>query len=225
METKVYAADVDQLKDEDLFRRLYQSVLPERREKTDRMVFGKDKRLSLGAGALLEWALREEGLKDFRLTTTANGKPCLAHPGGIYFNLSHSGTRVMCALSDQEIGCDVEQVTEIDLKIARQFFSDEENRALMTCQDKDRRKDLFFRFWTLKESFIKAAGVGLLLPLDQFSIIIDHDRILVRQNLDDRTYYFKEFDLSDGYKYAVCSVDKPVDFLRFSYRKTYYEQK
>lgn len=60
MQIKVYTADVSKLEDIELFMHLYSRVSEERRVKTDRMVFGKDKRLSLGAGALLEAALAAE---------------------------------------------------------------------------------------------------------------------------------------------------------------------
>ena len=36
----------------------------------------------------------------------------------------------MCAISDCDIGCDVEQITNIDMEIARRFFFSEENEAL-----------------------------------------------------------------------------------------------
>jgi len=53
MDIKVYVADVGQLMDEKLFQHLYKCVSAGRREKVDRMRLDKDKRLSLGAGALL----------------------------------------------------------------------------------------------------------------------------------------------------------------------------
>ncbi len=210
MNIKVYTADVDRLMDAELFARLYRSVSSERRAKVDRMIFAKDKRLSLGAGALLEAALAAEGVDEFAFTTKANLKPCLAG-GGIFFNLSHSGARVMCAVSDHEIGCDVEKVTDTDMEIARRFFYAEEYASLKRCEDGASLNDLFFRYWTLKESFMKATGQGFSLPLDEFCIVLNGDRVTVRQNVDERAYYFKEFCLNDGYKYAICSVDKPAD--------------
>ena len=108
MKIKVYTADVREREDTELFLRLYSLVSIERKKKTDRMVFAKDKRLSLGAGALLEYALGAEGVSDFTMTTEHNKKPCLANKGDIKFNISHSGTKVMCVVSDSDIGCDVE---------------------------------------------------------------------------------------------------------------------
>ena len=220
MKIKVYTADVSALQEEGLFLRLYRRVSPERREKTDRMVFGKDKRLSLGAGALLEVVLAAEGVRDFTLTTEGNKKPRLAHRDDIRFNLSHAGTKVMCAVSDQDIGCDVEQITEIDMEIAKRFFFAEEYEALMNCREKGERNELFFRYWTLKESFMKATGLGFKLALDDFCILLGERDISVRQNVDSRAYCFREFCLNDGYRYAVCSAEKqeiPCEILRYDF--------
>ena len=212
---KIYTADVRSLTDARRFQQLYDRVSPERRSKADRMRFEKDKCLSLGAGALLEAALTAEGVSDFTMTVSHDGKPRLAHEKNVHFNLSHSGTKVMCALSDSEIGCDVEQIKESDMKIAKRFFHPAEYEALMQCGDTE-RNGLFFRYWTLKESFMKATGLGLQLPLDAFCIVLDGSGIRVEQSVDARAYDFRELDFNDGYRYAVCSVDKPLDQLLLS---------
>lgn len=209
MEIKIYTADVGPLSDERLFRALYERVSAGRREKTDRMRFEKDKRLTLGAGALLETALAAEGVDDFTMAEEQNHKPCLAGRPALKFNLSHSGTKVLCALSDCDIGCDVEAVREIDMKIARRFFFAGEYEALLRCPPGE-RGELFFRFWTCKESFMKATGLGLALPLGDFCVLLEGDAPRVRQQVDGRSYYFKEFDRGDAYRYAVCSAGKPL---------------
>ncbi len=220
MNIKVYTADVSALENKALFTRLYNGVSAERRAKTDRMVFGKDKRLSLGAGALLEAALAAEGVTDLTFTTEHNKKPRLANRNDISFNISHSGTKVMCAVSDRDIGCDVERITDIDMEIARRFFFNEEYVSLMNCADKSERNDLFFRYWTLKESFMKVTGLGFRLALDDFCIILGENDIAVRQSVDGRRYCFREYFQDDGYRYAVCSAGDPLfppDMIRFDF--------
>ena len=85
-----------------------------------------------------------------------------------------------------------------------------EYEALQNCRASEERKILFFRFWTLKESFMKATGLGFRLPLDAFSIIPGPEGVTLRQQVDSRQYYFREYDLQDGYRYALCSAEKPV---------------
>lgn len=209
MQIKIYTADVRELDDPELFSRIYSRVSSDRKAKTDRMVFKKDKKLSLGAGALLEYVLSAHGVTDLTFTTEHNKKPRLANEDGIKFNISHSGTKVICAVSDNDIGCDVEKITDIDMEIAKRFFFAEEYKALMKCADRAERNDLFFRYWTLKESFMKATGLGFRLSLDDFCILLDGDDISVRHTVDSRKYFFREFFLNDGYRYAVCSADSP----------------
>ena len=102
------------------------------------------------------------------------------------------------------------------MKIAKRFFHPMEYEALMQCRDAESLRKLFFRYWTLKESFMKATGLGFQLPLDSFCVILKGSGIGVEQSVDTRAYYFKELDLNDGYKYAVCSVDKPFDQILIS---------
>ena len=210
MNIRILTADTKELEDEGLYRRFYSFVSPWRKEKTDRMRFMKDKCLSLGAGVLLEAALREAGVRDLQFSSEANGKPRLSLREDIRFNLSHSGTKVLCALSDHDIGCDVEQIRDKGPEIAERFFFREEYEALQNCRASEERRVLFFRFWTLKESFMKATGLGFRLPLDAFSVIPGAGGVTLRQQVDSRQYYFREYDLQDGYRYAVCSADKPV---------------
>ena len=65
---------------------------------------------------------------------------------------------------------------------------------------------MFFRLWTLKESFVKALGKGILMPFDSFCIDFSGGEISVRQNATSQQYFFKEYALCDGFKYAVCGL-------------------
>lgn len=65
---------------------------------------------------------------------------------------------------------------------------------------------MFFRLWTLKESFVKALGKGILMPFDSFCIDFSGGEISVRQNVTSQQYFFKEYALGDGFKYAVCGL-------------------
>lgn len=199
---KVYIADVEALKNPEVYRTCYSKVSCERKEKIDRFYFEKDKRLSLAAELVLQQALGEKGISTWQQHLGVNGKPYI---DGIYFNLSHSEDKVMCAVSDWEIGCDVEKVTDIELAISQRFFYGTEHETIMEKVTDEERYDTFFRLWTLKESFMKVTGLGMSLPLDAFRIDLGEDEIKVEQQVDHQAYCFKEYDLRDGYKYAVCT--------------------
>jgi len=103
------------------------------------------------------------------------GKPSLntkTAQNGIYFNVSHSNELALFAFSMQkEIGVDIEYIRsdiEID-QIAQTLFSSPEKHSLDSLTDRDKLEG-FYNCWTRKEAFIKAIGMGLSIPLDQFDV-------------------------------------------------------
>jgi len=203
--TVTYYSDTCALADRGLFERLYSTVSDYRRSKIDGYIFDKDKRLSLGVELLLRKALEDMG-EDADLScidTVANGKPVI-RGSDFHFNLSHSEERVMCSVSDSDVGCDVERIQPIDLDIARRYFYGTEYDAIASESLPDSRYDLFYRFWTLKESFMKVTGLGFELELDRFRISLG-DPITVDQTVDAGPYHFREYFVDDGYRYACCS--------------------
>ncbi len=194
MKTKVYIADTSALRDDAVFERCLTRVSGERVNKINRCAKHEDKIRSLAAGLLLEKALDDVGVSEREIRTDDNGKPYLAN-GAVFFNLSHSGGRVMCAVSDMEVGCDVQKVGEANTKIADRFFDPSERLQINAIADKSERTNMFYRLWTLKESYVKALGTGLKTPLNSFSVT-------AKESVNG--YYFKEYNIEDGYKYAVC---------------------
>lgn len=205
MNTRVYLADASSLQDDSLFEAVYLSVSEERRKKTDRIRFRKDKCLSLGAEYLLMCACREFGIdyKNESIIKTGFSKPVFSD-SRVHFNLSHSGERVMCIMSEFPVGCDVEKKHPVNLRIAKRFFAEDEYRAIESCETQEAREDMFFRLWTLKESFMKCTGLGLSLPLNGFSISVNGGEACVKQSVDQACYTLFERNYDDGYRYAWC---------------------
>jgi 4'-phosphopantetheinyl transferase len=97
------------------------------------------------------------------------GKPSLADPGDVRFNLSHSDDLAALAVCRGfEIGVDVERVRHIDgvERIAERFFAERESQAVLGAVG-DLQDRLFMRFWTCKEAYLKATGDGLSRPFDE----------------------------------------------------------
>jgi len=117
----------------------------------------------------------------WRFGANEHGRPFIALPEqhrGLHFNLSHTRSMTACVLAAQpEIGIDVENAAQPrDFPaIARGFFTPEEAQALAGVAGEEQRR-LFYRFWTLKEAYIKAIGTGLSTPLDSFSFTFDPSR-------------------------------------------------
>jgi 4'-phosphopantetheinyl transferase len=103
------------------------------------------------------------------------GKPAVCGDTGLRFNLSHSGRLAAYAFTlDCEIGIDIEEVRSMpDLEpIARHYFCPAEAAQLLSLSGEIERREAFFRCWTRKESYVKAIGDGLSIPLDQFQVTL-----------------------------------------------------
>lgn len=90
------------------------------------------------------------------------------------FNLSHTKDMIVCAVTlNNDIGCDVENITRSNdvLKVAERYFSPFEIDALFSLPEAEQR-NRFFDYWTLKEAYIKAWGLGLAIPLKDFNFDI-----------------------------------------------------
>ena len=98
------------------------------------------------------------------------GKPEVSNASTpLRFNLSHNNEIIICAIClNKDIGCDIENLSRkisVDA-IAKRFFSPSEH--VLISKDNER----FFEYWTLKEAFVKATGLGISQGLDTFSFEI-----------------------------------------------------
>jgi 4'-phosphopantetheinyl transferase len=115
---------------------------------------------------------------DWRFTTNAWGRPKIATPAatpGLRFNLSNTRKLVACVVTlECDAGIDVEGPDWVGetAVIADQFFAAAEKHVLQLIPVAAQRRR-FLELWTLKESYIKARGMGLSIPLDKFSIDVE----------------------------------------------------
>ncbi len=96
--------------------------------------------------------------KDIIFSVTNQGKPfCKSHPE-IYFSLSHSGDFLALAVSDREIGIDIEKIREAKENLIRRVCSENEIKKIYSSENPDR---VFTEIWTKKEAYLKALGTGI----------------------------------------------------------------
>jgi 4'-phosphopantetheinyl transferase len=114
-----------------------------------------------------------------------------------------------------ELGVDVENSDrrKASLAIAARYFAPSEVVQL-SALSADEQANRFFEFWTLKESYIKARGMGLSIPLDKFCFDLSTNCIAftVQQELQDEPerWKFWQFRSNPRYQIAVCAAQSPV---------------
>ncbi len=109
----------------------------------------------------LEYGLQVDDISTL-IQKGEHGKPRLEGFPEISFNISHGGNMAACALGRKALGVDVEFVRQVKETVIRRVLTKGEQAYLSRCPAKCRDRE-FFRFWTLKESYGKALGVGLAL--------------------------------------------------------------
>lgn len=145
---RTWLADVSALMKEEEYIKYYKKVPEERKKKADSIVPHNGKALSVGAWTLLQM-MREE----YELDEDA------------VFNLSHSGQYALCSIDDNRIpgiqlGCDIEEIKQLRLSVARHYFCDSELEYIVGQKNEEAQKEMFYRYWVLKESFMKRNQIG-----------------------------------------------------------------
>ena len=138
-----------------------------RREKALQYKKLDDRKRSVLAFVLLQRALRDEyGITEVpEFVYNEFGKPSFSNLP-IHFSLSHCKDAVACAVSDHNIGIDVESIVPYNPDVARRVCTATELEML----DQSENKDVdFIKLWTMKEAISKYEGMGLSLPFSEIA--------------------------------------------------------
>jgi 4'-phosphopantetheinyl transferase len=169
------------------------------RARVARYKFERFRRESLATRALMRVALshsRPVPPQAWNFRANAHGKPAIDPENGVRFNLSNSVGFVVCLVAEgAEVGVDVEPFERSGqiVKLASKVFSPVE-QAQLEALPEERKCDRALSLWTLKESYIKARGMGLALPLDKFSFVFDDSggiQLEIDPSLDDEPAHWR----------------------------------
>ena len=211
----------------------YRGVLsPQELQNESRFHFAKDRLRYLLTRALTRTVLsRYTALAPERLSFTYNafGKPTLspdvAGSGQLSFNISHTQSLIVLAVTHGGVlGVDVENIGSRNApwEIADCCLSAEETSDVHALPPGIRNKR-FFQHWTLKESYIKARGMGLSIPLDHFGFVFASDSVTLKiyQQLNDAASNWKFWQclLFNDYLLAVCAERRPAFEQQLIFRK------
>ncbi|MFB2647962.1 4'-phosphopantetheinyl transferase family protein [Shewanella mangrovisoli] len=186
---------------------------------------------------------RQIAPQDWCFEYGAKGKPSLNHEQflstGIEFNLSHSGDWLLIALAQDDdtdatantalsrlgLGVDIERSrasTHI-YPILNHYFSPIEAEGLLALEGEDAQRQRFFDLWALKESYIKATGLGLAQSLKSFAFDLAPNSLLA---VDDGTLQavetFNWVELKQRDNFASTSQAKPCSYLQLPSRVPLY---
>lgn len=133
-------------------------------------------------------------------------KPFLKNYPDIHFNISHCDELVACAFSPDTIGFDIEHIVDFSDSILRRVLTDEEKEYLYSFKsDEDKYKEMFCRFWTLKESRIKHSGLGLFMPMTNFSFEFNFEIEPVAITCSEPGLFFYQNRFEEDCFFSICT--------------------
>ncbi len=223
--TEIYAVNLDEAFEDSKFNILLSYISMEKQERIHKFLKYEDALRTLMADVLIRYVLcRKLKVNNQSLIFKTNeyGKPFLSNYDGVHYNISHSGRWVVCSVDNCPVGIDIEQIKPIDMSIAERFFSEYEFAGLMN-KSAGCREEFFYQLWAAKESYIKAVGKGLSMPLNSFTIDIFGNSITVSSASGADNYYFRQYFIDNAYKMVVCSKNNefPQNIIFLDMNKIY----
>ena len=188
------------------------------RARAARFAFARDRDLYMATRGWLRLLAGEylaERPESLRFTAGAYGKPQLANDAApLQFNVSHSGHRALLAFAvDRAVGVDIECIDERPetLAVAASVFTPPERHRLEQCPPGERLAT-FYRLWTGKEAVLKAAGRGVSIPFQSFSVsptndLAISDVIVLRSSMPP--LFVQWLDAPIGYVAALAAAGPP----------------
>ena len=198
----------------------------DRKEKLSKIKFDEDYQLSSCVELLLIYALKKldpEIKLPLEIKAEEKGKLRLLTPvkeyGEVFFSLSHAKDWAVCAVSDSDIGVDIEYAKAKLVARPEKILHPEEYRAYSYITNAAEKQKYFYECWVSKESYLKQLGVGLIVRPSNF--MVSEERLITEEGAKLKKRYVhvyrsEEIKNSDwkfgaGYRMAVCSAKKDAD--------------
>jgi len=195
---RIYYMDSDLLLEDALYHRLLQRCSAARREKLETIQTAAGKRNSLAAAVLLDLALQTRGIREqnVKYEYGETGKPSVCGIPGFHFSISHSGSSVICAVSEQPVGADLQESRPVSERLQHRMFTERE-RLLADP----------IRLWTLKESYAKLTGEGISV-MERTEIFLEKEPVIRREDVPQPVFFWEK-SLRNGSRAATCGYENP----------------
>jgi len=184
----------------------YLSVLsPELKEKNSRYIRWQNRHSHLFGKLLFIEALKRHGIENDiwnYIEYNSYDRPYLTL-SEYDFNITHSGNYVACAIGKNiRLGIDIEENRDVNLKHFETLMTPNQWNEIYNANYPLKE---FFKYWTIKESVIKADGRGFAIPLDELEV----NNNLVQY--DDKSWFVQELKIGTNYS-AALATNQLTDF-------------
>jgi len=186
-EIHLWAAFTEQIQDKKLLAAYKSMMTQEEHARHQRFYFPKHRHRFLITRALVRTTLSrywDIAPENWKFSKNKYDRPEIIFQQGmppVRFNISHAKGLVVCGVAlKYDIGVDIENIGKSSRisDIAKRFFSSCEAQDIFSVP-KEKQLERFFYYWTLKEAYIKAKGMGLSLPFEQFVFDISEKNLSI----------------------------------------------
>lgn len=175
----LWITDPETIEDPELLAAYGALLAPEEVVRHARFRFPQHRQLFLVTRALVRTTLSRYAPvapAAWRFGQGEHGRPFISAPRDyrhLGFNISHTAGMIVCLVGRRTVGVDVEQWKRRtqSMQLAERFFSPSEVADLESLTGLERQRR-FFGYWTLKESYLKAVGKGLSMPLNRVTFTL-----------------------------------------------------
>lgn len=204
---EIYYFNITALRNRNVFDAQMSCMESQRVEKIKRLKVTDDKLRSLGAGLLIKFIREKYGVKS-ALISDKFGK-LYFEDNKVHFNISHSGNYVVAAVSNYEIGIDVQRIQKDKHRVAEKNFLPSECEYINAMEEDVIIQQRFCEIWTMKEAYLKNIGIGLRKPLKSFEVSLTGEE---PQITGQDEYRFVQMKLDTRYVIAICANKKDSGF-------------
>ncbi len=178
------------------FEKWFDQMSDKRKKEVASMKVEQKKKLRIAADALCRKTISDYcGIAPEEITFgySEKGKP-FAKDLPVHFSISHSGDYAVCAVSENEIGIDIEKIRPVNQRVADKFATEKEKEYILSSSNG------FFEIWTLKEAYFKCIGTGLGKNIKDVSFEISDGIISCSKS----GYEFFFNPINDNYICSIC---------------------
>lgn len=158
--------------------------------------------------SLLRFGLERGFGRSYTVGREEGGKPVLNEAPNIYFNISHTRGLVVCGISEYTIGVDAEYIHPFDKRLMRRVCTEDEIAYIYGNsggkENLHQQWERFFRLWTLKESYLKATGQGITVPMKEVRFFPEQGGGRNRIRFCMPGWAFRQFRYGGRFIVTVC---------------------